>query len=182
MKKNLFLFLFCSVSLIFAQNNDKLVSEKTHFKFFSHTVAEDIEANNYKAVGTLNTDTGDLVFSVPMQSFEFDKAKMQQHYNSPKFLDTKEFPKSKLKGKISDISAVNFSENGEYEVMVSGELNIHGESNDIEEKAIITVNEGQISLSSTFNLTLADYGIAFEDGKPSTNIAKEIKITVIAEY
>ena len=107
---------------------------------------------------------------------------MQQHYNSPKFLDTKEFPKSKLKGKISDISAVNFSENGEYEVMVSGELNIHGESNDIEEKAIITVNEGQISLSSTFNLTLADYGIAFEDGKPSTNIAKEIKITVIAEY
>ncbi len=182
MKKNLFLFLFCSVSLIFGQNNEKLVSQKSHFKFYSHTVAEDIEANNYKAVGTLNTDSGEVVFSVPMQSFEFEKAKMQQHYNSPKFLDTKQFPKSKLKGKITDLSSVNFSKNGTYEVMISGDLDIHGQTNKIEEKAIITVNEGEISLSSTFQLTLADYGVAFADGKPSTNIAKDIEVTVTAEY
>jgi len=66
--------------------------------------------------------------------------------------------------------------------MVSGELDIHGETNKIEEKATVTVNEGQISLTSTFNLTLAYYGVSFEDGKPSTNIAKEIEVTLIAEY
>ena len=44
------------------------------------------------------------------------------------------------------------------------------------------IKEGQISLSSTFTLTLADYGIAFADGKPSTNIAKEIEITAVATY
>lgn len=182
MKKiSIFLLLF-TVSFMFGQTNDKLVSQKTHFKFFSHTVAEDIEAHNYKAVGTLLTDTGDIVFSVPMQSFEFEKAKMQQHYNSPKFLDTKQFPKSKLKAKITDLKAVNFDKDGSYEVVVSGDLSIHGVTNKIEEKATITIKEGQISLSSTFTLTLADYGIAFTDGKPSTNIAKEIEVTVVAAY
>jgi len=79
MKKNLFLLMLFTVSMMLGQSTDKLVSQKTHFKFFSHTVAEDIEAHNYKAVGTLLPDTGDIVFSVPMQSFEFEKAKMQQH-------------------------------------------------------------------------------------------------------
>ncbi len=87
-----------------------------------------------------------------------------------------------LKGKITDLSSVNFSKNGTYEVMISGDLDIHGQTNKIEEKAIITVNEGEISLSSTFQLTLADYGVAFADGKPSTNIAKDIEVTVTAEY
>jgi len=182
MKKNLFLLMLFTVSMMLGQSTDKLVSQKTHFKFFSHTVAEDIEAHNYKAVGTLLPDTGDIVFSVPMQSFEFEKAKMQQHYNSPKFLDTKQFPKSKLKAKITNLEAVNFSENGNYEVIIAGDLSIHGVTNNIEEKATITVKDGQISLSSTFTLTLADYGIAFDDGKPSTNIAKEIEITAIAAY
>ena len=53
-----------------AQSENKIVSKKTHFKIYSHTAAEDIEANNYKAVGTINTETGEIVFSVPMQSYE----------------------------------------------------------------------------------------------------------------
>ena len=66
--------------------------------------------------------------------------------------------------------------------MVSGDLSIHGITNKIEEKATIKANNGDVSLSSTFTLSLADYGIACTDGKPSTNIAREIEITAIAEY
>ena len=110
MKKTIFslaiLMVFSYTS--FAQSENKLVAKKSHFKFYSHTAVEDIEANNYKAVGTINIDNGEIVFSVPMQSYEFEKAKMQQHYNSKKFLDTKQFPKSKLKGKITNLSDVSF--------------------------------------------------------------------------
>jgi polyisoprenoid-binding protein YceI len=166
----------------FSQSESKLVSKKTHFKFYSHTVAEDIEANNYKAVGTINKETGEVVFSVPMQSYEFPKAKMQQHYNSKKFLDTKQFPKSKLKGKIANLGDVDFNNDGTYETNIEGELTIHGVTKSINEKATITVKGNSVQLNTSFNLTLADYEIAFEDGKPSTNIAKEIEITVVAEY
>lgn len=57
----------------FSQVSGKLVSSKTHIKFFSHTSVEDIQANNYASVSTIDQSTGDVVFSVPMQSFEFEK-------------------------------------------------------------------------------------------------------------
>ncbi|MEN8124792.1 MAG: YceI family protein [Bacteroidota bacterium] len=177
------LTLIIAVSLsTFAQNGNKLVTKKTHFKIYSHTSVEDIEANNYKSVGTINPENGEIIFSVPMQSFEFEKAKMQQHYNSPKFLDTKKFPKAKLKGKITNLGDVNFKSDGKYNVNIEGELSIHGQSKQINEKATINVKGNSIMLNCTLNLTLADFGIAFKDGKPSTNIAKIIETTVIAEY
>ncbi len=165
-----------------AQSENKLVSKKTHFKIYSHTAAEDIEANNYKAIGTINTDTGEVVFSLPMQSYEFEKSLMQKHYNSKKFLDTKQFPKSKLKGKITNLSDVHFNMDGTYNVTVEGILTIHGETKNIKENATITVKEKSVKLHTKFDLALADYAIAFKDGKPSTNIAKIIEITVVAEY
>ena len=52
----------------------------------------------------------------------------------------------------------------------------------IEEKATITVADGKVALETVFNITLADYEIAFEKGKPSTNIAKTIEVTAKANY
>lgn len=160
----------------------KLTSTKTHFKFFSSTPAEDIEANNYKTVGTIETSTGEIVFSVPMQSFEFEKSLMQEHFNSKKFLDTKSNPKAKLVGKITDLSQVDFGTDGSYNVEVQGELTINGVTKPITEKTTIMVSGGKVALETVFNITLVDYEIAFEKGKPSTNVAKVIEVTAKANY
>lgn len=181
MKKTILTIVAVS-AFAFTAFSQKLVTTKSSIKFFSHTTAEDIKANNTKAVGTLNTETGDVVFSVPMQGFEFEKALMQKHYNSPKFLDTKQFPKAKLTGKITNLSAVNFKKDGTYAVTVKGEMEMHGVTKSIEEKATITVKGGVVSVNSKFNIALADYKIAFEKGKPSTNIAKTIETTVDATF
>lgn len=160
----------------------KLVSSKTHIKFYSHTPVEDIQANNYASVSTIDQTSGDVVFSVPMQGFEFEKALMQKHFNGANFLDTKPFPKAKFKGKITNIAEIDFSKDGTYNALVEGEMTIKGKTNSIKEKGIITVKGNVVTATSTFNITLADYGIAFEKGKPSTNIAKTIEVTVHAEY
>jgi len=171
-----------SISSVLAEGEDKLVSKTGHISFFSHTDLEDITANNYKVVSTLNPTTGEVVFSVPMQSFEFEKAAMQKHYNSSKFLDTKTFPKAKFKGNIEGISDIDLSKNGTYEVKVNGELEIHGVTKAISESGTITVKDGKITVNAKMNITLADYEIAFEKGKPSTNIAKTVELTIIVEY
>lgn len=180
-------FLLSTVAIVFTlfafnPPAGKLVSSKTHIKFYSHTSLEDIQANNYASVSTIDQATGDVVFSVPMQSFEFEKALMQKHFNSNKFLDTKQFPKAKLKGKITNLEDINFSKDGTYNAIVEGELTIKGKTNPVKEKGTITVKGNVISATSTFNITLADYGVAFEKGKPSTNIAKTVEVTVHAEY
>jgi polyisoprenoid-binding protein YceI len=160
----------------------KLVSTKTHLKFFSHTAVEDIEANNYAAVSTIDISTGDVVFSVPMQSFEFEKALMQEHYNGKDFLDTKSYPKSKLKGTITNLKEVNFEKDGTYQATIEGEMTIKNVTKPINEKGTIIVQSGKIEVQSTFNITLADYGITFVKGKPASNIAKTVEVTVHAEY
>jgi polyisoprenoid-binding protein YceI len=173
--------LFISITG-YAQNSDKLVSSKSHIKFFSTTPAENIEANNTAAVSAITKSTGEVVFSVPMQGFEFEKALMQKHFNSNKFLDTKNYPKAKLKAKITNLDQVNFSKDGTYSTNIEGELTIKGVTKPVKEKGTITVNGYTVEVQSKFNVTLADYGISFADGKPSTNIAKTVEVTVHSEY
>lgn len=185
MKKSSY-FLLVPVAILalsaFKPEVGKLVSKATHISFFSHTAVEDITANNYKVVSTLETTTGDVVFSIPMQSFEFEKALMQEHFNGKDFLNTKAFPKAKFDGKITNISLVDFAKDGSYEVTVSGNLTIKDVTKPITEKGTITISGGKVNAKTKFKLVLADYGVTFKKGKPSTNIAKEIEVTLTADY
>ncbi len=185
MKKTAILTIITTVTIFmfaFKPAAEKWVSSKTHVKFFSSTIAEDIEANNYKTVSTITPTTGEVVFSVPMQSFEFEKSQMQKHFNQDKFLDTKNFPKAKFTGKITNLEDINWEEDGTYNTLISGDLTIKGVLKAYNEEGTITISGNTVTASSTFNVTLADHGIAFENGKPSTNVAKTVEITLIAEY
>ena len=175
------LFLIVTATT-FAQNSEKLVSSKTHIRFFSSTPAEDIEANNYTSTGALTKTTGEVVFSVPMQGFEFEKRLMQKHFNNKDFLDTQEFPRARFVGKISNLAAVDFSKDGTYKTGVEGEMTIKGKTNPIKENGTITVKGNTAQVKSVFDITLADYGITFVKGKPSTNIAKTVEVTLVSDY
>lgn len=180
--KNIF---FTAILLLFTTtilSQEKLSTTSGHIKFYSTTPVEDIEANNYTVTSNLTPSTGVIVFSVPMQGFEFPKAKMQKHYNSKKFLNTKKFPKGKFKGTITNLADIGFNENGTYFATVSGQLTIHGVTNDIEETLKLDVKEGVVSGMTEFNITLSDYGVVFEKGKPSTNIGKTVKITAVLNF
>lgn len=181
MKRNLITTLLLAAITLTGMAQKKM-TKTGHAHFFSHTAVEDIEANNYKVISSINSEDGSFVVSVPMQSFEFEKAMMQKHYNSPKFLDTKQFPKAVFKGSIKDKSKVDFSKDGKYEVEIPGKMTMHGISKEITGKGTIEVKGGKTTASSTFDLVLADYEIAFEKGKPSSNIAKEVKITIKFSY
>ena len=165
-----------------AQDGARLVSEKSHIRFFSSTPAEDIEAHNYSATSTLDKTSGNVAFSVPMQGFEFDKRLMQRHFNQDGFLDTQQFPTARLVGKIINLEDIDFTQNGSYEAIIEGELTIKGVTNRIREKGTITLNSAHVSAESVFNIILADYGIEFTRGRPASNIAGTIEVTVLAEY
>ena len=181
MKKLFIAVLLISISTT-SFTQEKLKTTSGHIKFFSTTPAEDIEANNYKVTSNLTSSTGVVVFSVPMQSFEFKKALMQKHYNSKKFLNTKKFPKAKFKGSITNLSVINFFKDGSYTADVSGDLTIHGITKKVSEKMTLVVKNGAVTGTTTFNITLADFGVVFTKGKPSKNIAKDVKITAALNY
>ncbi len=179
----IFLLALCAIVLFsFRPAPTKLVSKNVHISFFSHTVAEDITANNYKVVSTLVPETGEVVYSVPMQGFEFEKALMQKHFNGKDFLDTKKNPKAKFTGTITNLSAINFGKDGTYEANVKGDLTIKGVTKSVSEKGTVTVKGKQVEVKSKMKIVLADYGVTFTKGKPSSNVAKEVEATINAVY
>ncbi|MBS0011845.1 MAG: YceI family protein [Bacteroidales bacterium] len=185
MKKSILLSITAAFFLSlagFGQSGSKLVSTKTQIKFFSSTPAEDIQAFNTAPVSTIDRSTGEVVFSVPMQGFEFEKSLMQKHFNNDNFLDTKAFPEARLKAKITNLGNVDFDTDGSYQANVEGELTIKGKTNPISEKGTLIVAGDEVKLESKFDVTLADYGITFVKGKPASNIARTVEVTVQAEY
>ena len=179
--------LFLAVVLVTlsftTQAQDRYVSSKTHIKFFSTTPVEDIEANNYASVSTIDHRTGEVVFSVPIQSFEFEKAMMQQHFNNEHFLESNVYPKSKFKATITNLDEIDFTKNGEYQVEIEGEMSIKDKTKPLKETGTITVKDQTLIVNAVFDLVLADYGITFDESEMvSKKIGKSVEVTVAAEY
>lgn len=185
--KRLTILLSSAVLLIlsttFSEAADRYISSKSHIKFFSTTPVEDIEANNYASVSTINPETGEVVFSIPMQSFEFEKAMMQKHFNNEHFLETNVYPKSKLTGEITNLGEVDFSKNGTYEAKFKGEITIRDKTKPLEDNTTVEVNGNTVTATTEFYLTLADFGITFDEGEMvSTKIAKKVLVSVNTVY
>jgi len=179
--------LFLAVAILTfseaVQAQDRYVSSKTHIKFFSTTPVEDIEANNYASVSTIDPSTGDVVFSVPIQSFEFEKAMMQEHFNNEHFLESSVYPKSKFKASILNLDEIDFTKNGEYQAKIQGQMTIKDKTNSLKESGTITVENQTLTVNAVFDLVLADYGITFSDSDMvASKIGKSVEITIIAEY
>jgi len=115
-----------------------------------------------------------------MQSFEFEKALMQKHFNNEHFLETNVYPKSKLKSIITNLEQINFSTDGVYKVHIKGELKIKDISQAIEEKGTIEVKGTSFQVSSLFTITLTDYGIVFDATEMvSTKIRKRLRLPLL---
>lgn len=178
MKKTVFtLAITLSVSLSFAQ---KHFTRSANISFFSDTPMEKIEAHNHQATSVVDLEKNEMVFSVLMKSFEFEKALMQEHFNE-KYVESDKFPKAQFKGTFKSDTNVDLKKDGNYPVEISGTMNLHGVDKPMSTKGVFTVKAGKLTGKADFKLKLADYDIAV----PSVvkeNIAEEVKITVDAAY
>lgn len=145
--------------------------------FFSNAPMEDITAQSSQMTAVLNGATGELAFTIQIQSFEFDKALMQEHFNE-NYMESAKYPKATFSGNITDNSAVNYSKNGSYNVTVKGKLTIHGVTKEVSVTGTLTVNGNKVICKSTFQVKLADYGIKNDKIQ---NISDTIAITVNSE-
>ena len=171
--------LFASITTI-SIAQDKYFTREGFVSFHSDTEVEQIHEDIYKVTSILDTETGKLEFAVLMKAFEFEKALMEEHFNE-NYVESDKFPKAIFKGQISALEAVNWEQNGEYTVIVNGTLTIHGVSNEISEKGIITIHEKGIKATSSFMIMVSDYDISIPK-VVIKNIAEEVKVDVKMDY
>jgi hypothetical protein len=158
----------------------KFLTKTGYISFFSHTPIEDIKAENNQVSSVLDSQTGDLVFNVLMKSFNFKIALMQEHFNE-NYVESDKYPKAVFKGKIANISVVDFKKNGVYNVDVEGEMDMHGVKKTEKAKGTLEVKDGKIIAKSIFSLKIADYNITVP-GMAKEKIAESVEITVDMSY
>ena len=105
-----------------------------------------------------DAESGEIIVSLNMTDFDFEKKLMQEHFNE-NYVESHKYPKSIFKGKISSNEVIDYGKNGVYKVEVSGSMTIHGVTRDVKADGTIEVSAPGISASSTFMLNPEDYKI-----------------------
>lgn len=178
--KNLLVTGLAIILFAFSAGAQNYITKNGKISFFSKTDVENIDAVNNQAVSLLNTQTGDIVFSVIINGFLFKKALMQEHFNE-NYMESAKYPKGSFKGSITDLTKVNFKKDGSYNVTVTGDLTLHGETNKVTVPAVIQVKGKSIMANAAFSVKLDDYKISVPK-VVENNISKTIDIKVDCSY
>jgi len=145
MKKVYFLIILSSSLLV--SNAQKFITEKSEISFFSEALLENIEAVNTKSVSIINSENGEIVFSIPMKDFQFKKSLMQEHFNE-KYIESHKYPKSTFHGKILDF---NMKE-GKRPASAEGEMKIRGVTKKVKLDGELEIKDGKIFITLSFQV------------------------------
>ena len=179
MKKKIIIWALAFTSTIAAAQTN-YISKEGFISFYSHTPVEDITADNNEVGSIINTETGEIVFTLKMTDFEFEKKLMQRHFNE-NYVESDKFPTSTFKGVITNNERVDYSVPGNYSVNVKGDLTIHGVTKMIQTPGKVEVNANRINASAEFIVKPADFDIKIP-GVVRNKIAQEIEVTVDIDY
>jgi hypothetical protein len=138
--------------------SQKYFSKTGKVSFHSDAPIEKIEAHNTSASTVIDIASGAMEWAVLIQAFKFEKALMQEHFNE-NYLESSTYPKAKFKGKIDNLSSINFTKDGEYKATVSGDLEIHGVTKPVTAQGTFVVKNGAIAATSKFSVSVADFKI-----------------------
>jgi polyisoprenoid-binding protein YceI len=179
MKKAFFLvLLIAATGSVFAQ---KKTTTSATVKFDASTAIDELpKAENKTVIAMVNTATGALAFEAAVKNFSFSNPMMQEHFNGGNWMNSDKFPSFSFKGNITNLSSVDFTKDGSYDVATEGVLTVKGVEQKLKVPATIVVKGNSVVASADFSFKLSDFGIGgapIDGGK----VAKEPKITVSAE-
>ncbi len=151
------LLLAAATSSLFAQKYMTRTG-KVNFNATTPNSPEKITGVNNEVANILDSKNGDIVFQVLVKSFKFERELMKEHFNE-NYMESDKFPKSEFKGSVTNISEVNFSKDGTYNVKVTGKLTIHGVTNDVTVPGTLSVKGKTVNAKAVFPVMLKDYKI-----------------------
>lgn len=150
---------------------------KGQVEFNSVAAEESIAAKNYSVAAQLIYNSGKGQFIIPVKSFNFKNALMEEHFNE-NYMETDTYPKATYKYTVVDVKSIDINKPGKYAVNTSGVITVKNVTKNIEVPGyIVVIDENTIRLDANFVLLLSEYNIAIPK-LVEKKIAQEIKINV----
>lgn len=130
------------------------------FEKFTGKILVDKGAKSLKSIA-VEIDTNSLWT-------EFEK--LTAHLKSPDFLEVREHPTIKFES-----TQIEHGKPGTNDVQITGNLTLHGVTNEIKLPAIAHVRDDGLTLNSQFSIDRMDYGIVFGPDQ----VTKTVALTVV---
>lgn len=161
----------------FAQEIFSTETGRVHFR--SEAPLEIIEASSKELKGLIDASKMTFAFSVQIRSFQGFNSPLQREHFNENYMESDDFPRATFAGKI--IEQVDLTKAGEYSVRTKGKLHIHGIEQERIIKSTVKVENGRLSVKSSFTVLLQEHGISIPK-IVYQKIAEEINVTVEAEF
>lgn len=171
MFKKIILTLFL-ISIQFCFSQEKFITKNGFISFFSHTLVEDIKADNNQVLSILDKKNKEISIQLLIRSFNFKKSLMKEHFNES-YIESHIYPKATFKGKIGELD--NESDTA-FKTEIKGILTVRGIEKEVSTIATVHLRKKEITLTGNFTVEVADFDIKIP-AIVKNNIAKVIKIS-----
>jgi len=151
-------FIAVSISCLSLNASCQPYMTKTGFVgFYSKTAFEDIEAENNQVYAVLDPATHHIAFALLMKGFIFPRELMQEHFNE-NYVESDKFPRASFSGIC--VGDMDLKKEGTYQVVIKGDLTLHGIIKPMETAALIEVKNDRVTGSAVFKLNPEDFHIS----------------------
>ena len=156
MKKIISILFICISSISFAQEKWTTQSGTISFEA-SIPLFEEVSARNNSVKCVLNTEEKTIVCILKIKDFHFKRDLMEIHFNEI-YMQSDTYPRAIFKGTITDLDLNKITSEGII-LPINGNIKIHGVTQSISVKAVITKIANRLQLTSDFDLNTDDFKI-----------------------
>lgn len=184
MKTSLFTFitLLCLSISLNTQAQKQYIAKNSTVKLDFATKAGSIVGENQSATSALNSKTGQMVFTVPVQAFKFKRAIVQKYFNYPGLVYSKKYPFIKFKGYIVDFNKIKLRKKREYEIVIEGKLTMRGVTRPIKATGTLKTSRKEVVGFAKFNIPdISKYGLGKVNGKPVIQAVRGVGVDVTVD-
>jgi hypothetical protein len=131
-----------------------------------------------EATAVLKVETSEVALLVPMKSFHFNNALLEEHFNE-NYLHTNKYPNGTYKGKLVGFDKAMLAKDGEYKLSSEGTVDMHGVQKPFKAPVTLKVKGGVATFVCNFTVKAADHNIEIPDlVKPKLAEATPLDATI----
>jgi len=140
--------------------------------------SKEYAALSKEATAVLNADKSEVALLVPMKSFHFNNALLEEHFNE-NYLHTNKYPNGTYKGKLVGFDKAMLAKDGEYKLSSEGTVDMHGVQKPFKAPVTLKVKGGVATFVCNFTIKANDHNIEIPDlVKPKLAEATPLDATI----
>lgn len=124
--------------------------------------SKEYAALSKEGTAVLKVETSEVAFLVPMKSFHFNNALLEEHFNE-NYLHTNKFPNGTYRGKLIGFDKSMLAKDGDYKLSSEGKVEMHGVTKDFKSPVTLSVKGGVATFKCQFGIKASDYNIDIPD-------------------